>query len=254
VEARWARLDLHLHTVLSACAEAEMTPPRIVERALELGLAGIAITDHNSAENVAAVQEAAAGTGLVVVAGLEIQTAEEVDLLALFDELSQALTVQDRVYAGLGRARNRPEFFGEQIVVDRHGYPIRENTLLLQGRTDLSIEEAARLVHDHGGLAVAAHIDRPSRSLLGTLGFLPVGLDLDGIEVSRHANLEQLQGAHPGLAKLGAASFGDAHRLSEMGGRTEFLLRGVRLQDIGRCFRGECSGALRITDRTGQGA
>ena len=149
------RLDLHVHTVLSACAKSEMTPPRIVERALDLGLAGIAITDHNSAENAQAVQEAATGTGLAVLAGLEIQTAEEVDLLTIFSEMEQALAVQERVYAGLGEAQNRPEFFGEQIVVDGRGYPIRENTRLLQGRTDLTVEAAVRLVHDHQGLAVA---------------------------------------------------------------------------------------------------
>jgi len=246
------RLDLHVHTVLSACAEAEMTPPRIVERALDLGLAGIAITDHNSAENAQAVQEAAAGTGLAVLAGLEIQTAEEVDLLTIFSEMEQALAVQARVYAGLGEAQNRPEFFGEQIVVDRKGYPLRENTRLLQGRTDLTIEAAVRLAHGHRGLAVAAHIDRPSRSLLGTLGFLPAELALDGVEVSRFAQVAQLLRTHPGLTGMGVVSFGDAHRLGELGGSTQFLLGEVGLLELRKCFRDEEGSALRIIDRTGQ--
>ena len=45
--------DLHLHTVLSACAEVEMLPPLIVQRALQLGLGLIAVTDHNCAANCA---------------------------------------------------------------------------------------------------------------------------------------------------------------------------------------------------------
>lgn len=229
-----------------------MTPPNIVGRARELGLAGIGVTDHNSAENVAAVQEAASATGLVVIPGLEIQTTEEVDLLALFADLDDALAVQDRVYAGLGEARNRPEFFGEQIVVDAGGYPIRENLRLLQGRTDLTIEQAVTLVHRHDGLAIAAHIDRPSRSLLGTLGFVPAGLGLDGIEVSGQAVPERVLEQHPELAPLCAASFGDAHRLDDMGGRTEFLLDAPTLDGIRHCFRGDASYAISINDQRGR--
>ena len=53
--------DLHLHTVLSPCAEVEMIPPLIVRRARELGLGLIAITDHNAAANCEAVMRAAEG-------------------------------------------------------------------------------------------------------------------------------------------------------------------------------------------------
>jgi len=64
------RIDLHIHTVVSPCAEIEMIPPLIVRRAVELGLDLIAITDHNTAENVEAVQQAAAAVGLVVLSGM----------------------------------------------------------------------------------------------------------------------------------------------------------------------------------------
>ena len=37
--------DLHVHTVLSPCAEVEMIPPLIVQRALALGLGLIAVTE-----------------------------------------------------------------------------------------------------------------------------------------------------------------------------------------------------------------
>ncbi|MFH1086274.1 MAG: PHP domain-containing protein, partial [Chloroflexota bacterium] len=52
----WA--DLHLHTVVSACAEVEMIPPLIIEQARALGLGIIAVTDPHTADNVAAVQRA----------------------------------------------------------------------------------------------------------------------------------------------------------------------------------------------------
>ena len=64
-----------------------MIPPFIVRRAQELALGMIAITDHNSAENVGAVIEAAHGLDLAVLPGMEVQSREEVHLLCLFQTL-----------------------------------------------------------------------------------------------------------------------------------------------------------------------
>ncbi|MBN1934335.1 MAG: PHP domain-containing protein, partial [Anaerolineae bacterium] len=86
---RQLSVDLHVHTVLSPCAEVEMIPPLIVQQALEMGLDAIAITDHNCAANVSAVIEAARDSGLIVLPGMEVQSREEVHLLCLFDALSQ---------------------------------------------------------------------------------------------------------------------------------------------------------------------
>ncbi|HNH06460.1 MAG TPA: PHP domain-containing protein, partial [Anaerolineales bacterium] len=74
------RADLHVHTVLSPCAEVEMIPPLIVQEALERQIDIIAITDHNASANVAAVQKAAHGTTLHVFGGMEVQTREDVHL------------------------------------------------------------------------------------------------------------------------------------------------------------------------------
>ena len=75
-----------------------MIPPHLVRRALDLGLELIAVTDHNAAENCAAVIQAAAGTGLTVLPGMEVQTSEEVHVLCWFDTLEQALTWQGIVF------------------------------------------------------------------------------------------------------------------------------------------------------------
>ena len=118
---RWFRCDLHLHTVLSPCAEVEMIPPLIVRRALELGLDLIAITDHNATHNIEAVQRAAAGTPLIVWPGMEVQTREEVHLLCLFDDNAAAFAWQQRVDAALPPRLNDAEHFGGQFVVDETG-------------------------------------------------------------------------------------------------------------------------------------
>ena len=49
--------DFHVHTLLSPCAEIEMTPHHIVMQAAEYGIQLLAVTDHNASANaVAAIQ------------------------------------------------------------------------------------------------------------------------------------------------------------------------------------------------------
>jgi PHP family Zn ribbon phosphoesterase len=208
--------DLHLHTVLSACAEVEMLPPLIVRRALELGLDLLAVTDHNAAANCAGVIGAAQGTGLVIVPGLELQTAEEVHLLCLFETLEQALTWQGIVFDHLPDLPNREDVFGGQYVVDRNGDYVRTEERRLAAATDLALEDAVRRVTELGGLPIPAHIDRPTNSLLANLGFIPQGLQVPGLEIFRHSDPKMLRVRHPDLAHYPLVRDSDAHRLGEM--------------------------------------
>ncbi len=110
--------DLHIHTVVSACAEVEMIPPLIVRRAQELGLDLIAITDHHCIDNVEAVRRAAEPFGITVLVGMEVQTREEVHVICLFDHTEDAREWQKFIWLHLPDLPNREEFFGAQYVVD----------------------------------------------------------------------------------------------------------------------------------------
>lgn len=72
--------DLHIHSVLSPCADAEMTPSAILRQAVFRGLSIIGTCDHNPAENAGATRRAAAGADLTVLPGIEIETREEVQV------------------------------------------------------------------------------------------------------------------------------------------------------------------------------
>ena len=76
-QLRLYRADLHMHTALSPCASEEMTPPAMVAWAMEWGLDMIAISDHNAAGNIRAVQQAAKEFGgqVTVIPGMEITSA-----------------------------------------------------------------------------------------------------------------------------------------------------------------------------------
>lgn len=217
---RYLLADLHVHTVLSACAEVEMIPPLIVRRARELGLEVIAVTDHHAAHNIDAVREAAEGTGLTVLPGMEVQSREEVHLLCLFDTLQQVMVWQEQVFAALPHLENNEAFFGAQFVVDASGDYRYTERRLLAASVALSVEEVVAGVQALGGIVLPAHVDRPSFSLFANLGFLPPGLSIAGLELSRRADPLEAARRLPQTAGYGWLVSGDAHRLEEMTART----------------------------------
>lgn len=244
---RYLLADLHLHTVLSACAEVEMIPPFIVRRARELGLEVIAVTDHNAALNAAAVVEAAAGSGIAVLPGMEVNSREEVHLTCLFDTLEQALGWQDQVRAALPDRENDEDFFGAQFVVDATGEYLSTEKRLLSTATALSVEEVVRGVTRLGGIVLAAHVDRPHSSLIANLGFVPAGLGIAGVEFSRNADVPKMMARYPQLAGYGKIVSGDAHRLEEMTARTMFKIQAPSVAELALALAGQDGRRVEIT-------
>ena len=230
--------DLHIHTVLSPCAEVEMIPPLIVERALALGVGLIAVTDHNATGNCAAVMKAAEGTGLVVLPAMEAQSSEEVHVLCLFDTLEQALTWQGTVFDHLPDMPNPEEVLGAQFVVDASGDYLRTEKRLLLASTNLALAEIVRRVRRLGGLAIPAHIDRPAFSLLANLGFVPAGLDVAALEIYRRTDPAVLLARLPELAAWPMIHDSDAHMLSEMSPRLRLDLDRPSVDGLARTLAG----------------
>ena len=241
--------NLHVHTVLSPCASAEMIPPLIVQEALACGINLIAITDHNASANVEAVQRAAAGTGLVVLPGMELQTYEEVHLLCLFDTLAQLAGWQEVVDAHLPLLENDPDIFGEQFVVDETGRFIRREERLLLTSVKIQLKDAVAEVARREGLAIPAHVDRPSFSLLANLGFVPPDVVVDALELSPHTKPAVFRQKFPGLANYGLIQSGDAHHLCDLGVVTLFTLAEPTISDLKLALRRQGGRSCRIGGR-----
>lgn len=209
--------DLHVHTCLSPCSTLDMTPRKIVAQARLMKLEMIAVTDHNSAENAGAVMRAADGTGLVVIPGMEITTAEEAHVLGLFGSLDGALAMQEFVYEHLTPGENDEELFGLQVIASELDEVEGMCTRLLMGSTDLAVDQIVAAISRHGGIAVAAHIDRESFSLPGQLGFIPPDLDLAAAEISRRLTLTEARERFPEYAQYTFLAASDAHDLNQVG-------------------------------------
>jgi 3',5'-nucleoside bisphosphate phosphatase len=226
------RAELHVHTVLSPCAEVEMIPPLIIEEALAHHINLIAITDHNSTANIAAVQKAALNSGVTVLPGMELQTREEVHALCLFDRIDQTNAFQRIVNNALPPIQNRPDYFGEQFIVDETGDFIKRENRLLLTSTDLSLKEAWTIVSSLGGIFIPAHINRKAFGLIATLGFLPPDIQIEAVEISRHLHPEDVSRSFPQISGVPIIQSGDVHRLDEFLGVNEFLMASPTISEI----------------------
>jgi predicted metal-dependent phosphoesterase TrpH len=187
------KADMHIHSCLSPCAEVSISPKRIVEKAYQAGLTLIFITDHNSAENAeAAMKTAKKYDNIKVYPGMEVTSREEVHTLALFEDISSASAAQNELYSCLPDAISEKEY-NEQVVANELDEVEGFCKKSLFSAASLSISEILNLIHKYNGLAVAAHIDRESFSVISQLGFIPENLNYDALEVSPNTTIEQAE-------------------------------------------------------------
>lgn len=211
------RADLHIHTVLSPCADIEMSPVVIINKAKEKSLDIIGITDHNSTLMAPIIKEIGEREGVYVLCGAEVTTIEEVHVLA-FVEGSNALSLlQDYLNKYLIKVPNNVDVFGYQLVVNEAEEVLYQEENLLIGAIEQSLDQVEEFVHSLGGIFIPAHIDKNSNSLLSQLGFLPFGLNVDALELSARCVPETFIADNSYLARNNFICSSDAHYIEDIG-------------------------------------
>jgi len=211
-------VDLHMH---STASDGSIAPAAVVAAAHRAGLSAIALTDHDTVDGVVEAQVAGNLLGVRVVAGVELSAVDDGDeihvlglhlahpehIAAALDELKEArrdrarVTVErlnslgipvtlDAVFAAAGAGAVGRPHIARALVAGGWARDFRDafdrwlgngKPACIEKRT-VTFEEAARLIHDAGGLAVYAHPGNgASRADLEELA----SLGLDSVEV-RH--------------------------------------------------------------------
>ncbi|MDQ2929214.1 MAG: PHP domain-containing protein [Gemmatimonadota bacterium] len=205
----------------STASDGSVAPAGVVAAAHQAGLTAIALTDHDTVDGIAAAQAAGASLGVRVVAGVELSAVDdgdEIHVLGLHlthpEHIAAALldlrearrdraktTVEklnslgipvtlEAVFAAAGDGAVGRPHIARAMVAGGWARDFRDafDRYLGNGRPacvekrTVTFEEAARLIHDAGGLAVYAHpggdASRADVEELAALG-------LDAVEV-RH--------------------------------------------------------------------
>ena len=107
--------DLHIHSCLSPCGDADMTPNNIVNMARLAGLSAIALTDHNACGNCPAILEAARGAGSPSCRGWSSAPRRRPMSSASSPTLEAALAFEARIRPTPAAAQNQPEIFENNL-------------------------------------------------------------------------------------------------------------------------------------------
>jgi 3',5'-nucleoside bisphosphate phosphatase len=211
------KADLHIHTVLSPCGELEMSPRRIVQMAKQKNLDIIGISDHNSTRHGNLIKKLGEQEGIFVLTGAEVTTREEVHCLTFFEYPETLEEFQLYIKKWLPPVKNKPSWFGYQVVVDESENILDEEPYLLISGLNQSITEVRNKVAELNGLFIPAHINRPNNSIFSQLGFLPEGLNPDAIEIDARTTRRDTLARHPELSKYTLLKDSDSHMLERIG-------------------------------------
>jgi 3',5'-nucleoside bisphosphate phosphatase len=217
-EPATAFVDLHAH---STASDGSRAPADVIREAKRIGLAAIALTDHDTVAGIPEAISVGVDLGVRVVPGVELSAVEgdvETHILGLHlsdtRELEAKLvalremrrTRAERMVHRLNELGVRIEFASvlEQAAGGAIGRPHVARAMIAEGwavdfrdafdrylgngrpayvtKERLAVSEATALIHRAGGLAILAH---PSHS--GTLERIAAFVDqgMDGVEV-RH--------------------------------------------------------------------
>lgn len=207
--------DLHVHTCLSPCADDDMTPVKVIDKAIENGLDAIAITDHNSIDNLEVAAEYAEGK-IAFIPGIEVESSEEVHVVCLFPDMISVNRMARVVRENMHSRSNKPKKLGNQLIVDEDGRVTGTEEKMLRFPTKMTVEEIFYVAKQMKGVAFYAHVESKAYSVLSVLGALPSRPKAKAIEFTNNdkgkAFAEERGGRYNKLHLFSS----DAHRLADI--------------------------------------
>lgn len=189
--------DLHIHSALSPCSDDLMTINNIFNMAYIKGLQLIAITDHNSLKQqyyLEKIIEHDILKGKIdYVHGVELQSSEEIHLLAYFKKGSNLNVIQKWIDKHLIKVKNQNDYYGNQYIFNEFDEVIGIEDNLLISSLDLNVYQIVKKVHEFNGVVILAHVMAKRYGIYEVYHGIPDDLNYDGIEVESIKQLNELK-------------------------------------------------------------
>ena len=189
--------DLHIHSALSPCSDDLMTINNIFNMAYIKGLQLIAITDHNSLKQQYYLEKIIKHDILKgkidYVHGVELQSSEEIHLLAYFKKGSNLNVIQEWIDKHLIKVKNQSDYYGNQYIYNEFDEVIGIEDNLLISSLDLNVYQIVKKVHEFNGVVILAHVMAKRYGIYKVYHGIPDDLNYDGIEVESIKQLNELK-------------------------------------------------------------
>lgn len=229
-------VDLHIHSVLSPCANLLMTPANILKKADEIGLDIIAITDHNSGKNVEVAVKLAKKYEMNIIPGMEVESSEEIHLLCYFPQIKELIKFQKIIYNNLPERENDEEYFGYQLVTDEKDNYISKEKRMLATAVKLNINQIVNKARKMGGVVIPSHVDK-SYGIIKNLGFIPEDLNFKILEISKNSEIKKLKEKYPYLNSYMLIKNSDSHYLDEIKIMSQLQLKNFNFENLFKNFK-----------------
>lgn len=189
--------DLHIHSALSPCGDDTMTINNIFNMSYIKGLELIAITDHNSLKQQYYLEKIIKHDILKgkidYVHGVELQSSEEIHLLAYFKKGSNLNVIQEWIDKHLIKVKNQSDYYGNQYIYNEFDEVIGIEDNLLISSLDLNVYQIVKKVHEFNGVVILAHVMAKRYGIYEVYHGIPDDLNYDGIEVESIKQLNELK-------------------------------------------------------------
>ena len=164
--SNWKKWDLHMH---SNASDGEATPEEIVDKAIELGISAIALTDHHTVNNIDHIKRIGREKGLTIITGIEFRTEygkKSVHMIGLLPEKYNGIELNEEAIndlilnqLGLSKTAIRAAARANDPSIKNDETAYKKGLLLCQ----VEFKKASDLIHKYGGL-VSVHAGSKTNS------------------------------------------------------------------------------------------
>ena len=195
--------DVHIHSVLSPCADCLMTPNNILNMAMLKGLNIISVTDHNSLKQLPVLFELSKSYDILLIPGVEVTTKEGYHVLIYFKTLEDALKFDQLLDE---HRPNEITHYGMASITDIEDMVIDTFPFIASDPIILDYQTLTNALKAFQHRTVLAHVDRPNTDILDRLN----DLVFNGIELTSR---DELLISNYGLSRYPILYNSDAHDL-----------------------------------------
>ncbi len=202
--------DLHIHSVLSPCADILMTPNNIFNMATLKGISILSVTDHNSCKQLPICYEIAQSYDLLFIPGIEISVSEGFHVLCYFKRLEDAMLFDQIMESYIKKETYDASYYGEQQLTNIDDEVIDTYPYLLSADSYLSLFELKNHLKQFEHILLYAHVDRTKKSGLSYVHDVP----LDGLELTQYVDTAFIENNY--LDRYPIVSNSDAHQITDI--------------------------------------